>query len=164
MAERETWILVLDGHAAVGLAAVSVGQAVFANGGRSSIEVGANGLTALVAYWKGVCHASFSTIRKFFRDVLELPLARGYLAKVIGKVSAALAKPYDELLHLLPDEDVVNVDETGHKLNGEAWWTWCFRAELYVLYHIDARRSGDVLMEILGKEYDGVLGCDLFSA
>ena len=50
LAERETWILVLDGHAAIGLAAVSVGQAVFVGGGRASIEVGANGLTALVAY------------------------------------------------------------------------------------------------------------------
>jgi mannose-6-phosphate isomerase len=50
LAEPETWMLVLDGHAAIGLAAVSVGQAVFASGGRTSIEVGANGLTALVAY------------------------------------------------------------------------------------------------------------------
>ncbi len=50
LAERETWLLVLDGHAAIGLAMVSVGQAIFANGGRTSIEVGANGLTALVAY------------------------------------------------------------------------------------------------------------------
>jgi mannose-6-phosphate isomerase len=48
--EPETWVLVLDGHAAVGLTAVSAGQAIFAGGGRSSIEVGANGLTALVAY------------------------------------------------------------------------------------------------------------------
>jgi mannose-6-phosphate isomerase len=50
LADSETWILVLDGHAAVGLAALSIGQAVFVSGGRNSIEVGANGLTALVAY------------------------------------------------------------------------------------------------------------------
>ncbi len=50
LAERETWILVLDGHAAIGLAAVSAGQAVFVSGGRASVEVGANGLSALVAY------------------------------------------------------------------------------------------------------------------
>src|SRR6267154_791021 len=48
--ERETWILVLDGHAAIGLAAVSAGQAIFASGGRASIEVGDSGLTCLVAY------------------------------------------------------------------------------------------------------------------
>jgi mannose-6-phosphate isomerase len=50
LAEPETWILVLDGHAAIGLAALSIGQAVFVGGGRASIEVGINGLTALVAY------------------------------------------------------------------------------------------------------------------
>jgi transposase len=121
-------------------------------------------LTALVAYLKGACHASFSTIRKFFRDVLHLPLSRGYLAKVIGKVSDALEMSYDELMALLPEEKVLNVDETGHKLNGVQWWTWCFRAELYVLYHIDAQRSGDVLMDILGKEFHGVLGCDCLGA
>jgi mannose-6-phosphate isomerase len=50
LAEPETWILVLDGHAAIGLTAVSIGQAAFVAGGRTSIEVGINGLTALVAY------------------------------------------------------------------------------------------------------------------
>jgi mannose-6-phosphate isomerase len=50
IAEPETWIFVLDGHAAIGLAPVSIGQAVFVGGGRTSIEVGVNGLTALIAY------------------------------------------------------------------------------------------------------------------
>jgi transposase len=121
-------------------------------------------LTALVAYLKGVCHASFSTVRLFFRDVLEIPISRGQLAKVIQKVSAALAQPYDELLQALPDQDFLNVDETGHKHQGERWWTWCFRAELFALYRIDPHRSADVLMEVLGKDFQGVLGCDCFSA
>jgi hypothetical protein len=43
-------------------------------------------------------------------------------------------------------------------------WTWCFRAELYTLFKIDPRRSADVLLEVLGTEFDGVLGCDCFSA
>ena len=50
VAEPETWILVLDGQAAIGLATVSTGQAIFAGGGRTSIEVGSSGLTALIAY------------------------------------------------------------------------------------------------------------------
>jgi mannose-6-phosphate isomerase len=50
LAEAETWVLALDGHAAIGLAAVSMGQAIFAAGGRTSIEVGDSGLTALIAY------------------------------------------------------------------------------------------------------------------
>jgi mannose-6-phosphate isomerase len=50
VAELETWILVLDGHATIGLATVSIGQAIFIGDDRSSMEVGANGLTALIAY------------------------------------------------------------------------------------------------------------------
>lgn len=121
-------------------------------------------LTALIAYMKGACHASFSTIRTFLRDVVGVTISRGALSKIIGKVSAALEKPYDELLALLPNEALVNVDETGHKDNGKNWWTWCFRAELYTLYRIDAQRSADVLMDTLGREFAGVLGCDYFSA
>jgi transposase len=121
-------------------------------------------LTALVAYLKGVCHASFSTIRKFFRDVVQLTISRGQLAKVVAKVSAALAPSYQELLERLPGEASLNVDETGHKDAGRLFWTWCFRAELYTLFKIDPSRSADVLLEVLGREFDGVLGCDYFSA
>ena len=121
-------------------------------------------LTALVGYLKGVCHASFSTIRKFFRDVLNIPISRGQLAKVIGKVSAALGHAYEELRWRLPEEPRLNVDETGHKDNGKAHWTWCFRAEWYTLFKIDSSRGSEVLIEMLGREFNGVLGCDYFSA
>jgi transposase len=121
-------------------------------------------LTALIAFMKGVCHASFSTIRTFLRDVVGITISRGQLSKILGKVSEALAKPHEELLALLPNEAALNVDETGHHDNGKLWWTWCFRAELYTLYHIDPHRSADVLMDILGQEFAGVLGCDYFSA
>ena len=121
-------------------------------------------LTTLIAYLKGACHASFSTIRKFLRDVVGLTISRGQLAKIIGKVSRALEQPYEELLEDLPDQARLNVDETGHKQNGQRLWTWCFRAGLYTLFKIDPTRSADVLIEVLGTEFDGVLGCDYFSA
>jgi transposase len=125
--------------------------------------VGPN-LTVLIAYLKGVCHASFATVRKFLRDIAGVTIARGQLAKVIAKVSEALAGPYDDLLAALPAEAVLNVDETGHNDQGQALWTWCFRASLYTLFRIDPRRSADVLIDVLGQEFDGVLGCDHFSA
>jgi transposase len=121
-------------------------------------------LTALIAYMKGPCHASYSTVRTFLRDVVRVTVSPGLLNKILKKVSAALAEPYEELLQALPGEAWLNVDETGHHCQGDLWWTWCFRAELYTLYHIDAHRSADVLMDILGKEFKGVLGCDYFSA
>ncbi len=121
-------------------------------------------LTTLVAFMKGVCHASFSTIRKFLRDVVGVKVSRGYLAKLIAKVSRWLAPAYDELLARLPGEALLNVDETGHKENAKRLWTWCFRAELYTLFRIEPTRSSQVLIDTLGKEFNGVLGCDYFGA
>jgi len=121
-------------------------------------------LTALVAYLKGVCHASFSTVRKFLRDVVGVTISRGQLAKVIQKVNAALAGPYQTLLDSLPVQRRLNVDETGHKDNGKRWWTWCFRAELFTLFKIEPSRGSQVLLRVLGEEFNGVLGCDYFSA
>jgi transposase len=121
-------------------------------------------LIALIAYMKGFCHASYSTIRKYLRDVLGVTIARGTLAKIINKMSEALEGTYAELLELIPLQTKLNIDETGHKDNGERWWTWCFRADLYTLYQIDSRRSVEVLIETLGAEFDGVIGCDYFGA
>jgi transposase len=121
-------------------------------------------LTTLIAYLKGACHASYSTVRKFLRDVVHVTISRGELARIIAKVSRALERPYEELLEDLPGQAWLNVDETGHKQNGDRQWTWCFRAGLYTLFKIDSTRSADVLIEVLGAEFDGVLGCDYFSA
>lgn len=121
-------------------------------------------LTATVAYLKGVCHASFSTIRKYFRDVLQFKISRGQLAKVVQKVSNALDAAYNELLARLRSEGRVNADETGHNENAKRFWTWCFRAEAYTLFKIAGTRSTDVLLEVLGREFDGALGCDLYAA
>jgi hypothetical protein len=121
-------------------------------------------LTALVGFLKGACHMSFSAIRKFFRDVIGFRISRGQLQKLIGKVTTSLQDPFEELLKLLPQEDQLNVDETGHKDNGKRLWTWCFRATMFTLFKISPSRGSNVLLEVLGEEFDGVLGCDYFSA
>ena len=121
-------------------------------------------LSSLIAYLKSVCHASFSTIRKFLRDVLQVTISRAQLARVIQKVAESLHGAYAELQALLPRQERLNVDETGHKDNGQALWTWCFRAPDFTFFRIDESRGSQVLLALLGKAFNGLLGCDYFSA
>jgi transposase len=121
-------------------------------------------LTALVAYLKGGAHASYSTIQAFLCDVMKVSISRGQLVRLVAKASQALAPSYDELLGRARSESQFNVDETGHKDNGSKYWTWCFRADPYTLFRIDRSRGSQVLIEVLGEEFNGVLGCDYFSA
>ena len=121
-------------------------------------------LTATIAYMKGGCHCSFSTIRKFLRDVVGITISRGQLNKLIQKASAAFEQAYNELLEYLPHEAKLNIDETGHKENKNRFWTWCFRADAYTLFKIADTRGSRVLIDILGEDFAGVIGCDYFSA
>ena len=121
-------------------------------------------LTALVAFLKGDCHCSFTTIRKFLRDVIGVTVSRSQLRKVCAKVSDSLDVAYEELLAAAREQAVLNVDETGHKEYAQRLWTWCFRAATFTLFKIDPSRSSQVLVDVLGAEFQGVLGCDYFSA
>ena len=85
LAEPETWILVLDGHAAIGLTAVSVGGAIFVSGGRASIEVGANGLTALVAY---PAAAAVTSLLQTLGEPSAGPIPRTAVAELISRYEA----------------------------------------------------------------------------
>lgn len=85
LAQPETWILVLDGHAAIGLTPVSVGDAVFACGGRTSIEVGVNGLTALVAY---PAAAPVASLLEALGESSAAPVPRTAVAELISLFEA----------------------------------------------------------------------------
>jgi mannose-6-phosphate isomerase len=49
-APRETWLLAIEGHAQLGSTRLSLGDAAFLQADRADIEVGADGLKALLAY------------------------------------------------------------------------------------------------------------------
>ena len=121
-------------------------------------------MMGLLLFMKGALRNSYTGIEEFLDHVLGFKVCRGYLAKVMGRGSRALASPVEELRSLLPTRQLLNVDETSHKEKGELMWTWCFRAANFVLFTIQESRGSDVLMEFLGAEFNGVLGCDYFSA
>jgi len=121
-------------------------------------------LSALAAYQKGDCHMSYTTIQRFWNDVLGIPISRAQLVNVIQKASAAFAAPYAELREALVQEPYVGADESGHNDWGDPLWTWCFRAARFTVFHINPSRSSDVLKAILTNTFGGIVGSDYFSA
>jgi transposase len=121
-------------------------------------------VTAMVAFMKGGCHMSFTTIKQFFSEVMKLKISRGMFNKATGKVSDSLKPAYQQIVKRLPNESYLGIDETGHKDNGDKYWTWSFQTPDYSLFHIDKSRGSKVLFELLGKEYEGIIGCDFWGA
>jgi transposase len=123
-------------------------------------------LTALVAFQKGACHMSYTSIQTFLGDVLGLSLSTGQIAKIVHKASAALGTSHAELEAALPGQAAMNIDETGHPENGKRLWTWGFHVpgpRGFTWFHVDPSRSCAVLYEFLGETFSGVIGCDYYS-
>jgi transposase len=121
-------------------------------------------LSALAAYQKGAAHMSYTTIQRFWDEILGISISRSQLVNILQKASAAFARPYDELREALVHQAYVGVDESGHKDGGETFWTWCFRAFDFTVFHIDPSRGSQVLKTILTETFGGIVGSDYFSA
>lgn len=121
-------------------------------------------LTSLATYLKGKLHGSYSGIRDLLEDIVGVKVSRGYVAKLLRKAGEAFEQPYTELIELLPHQSHLNIDESGHKDNGDRYWVWCFRATEFVVFKIDPSRGSQVLMRILGEDFQGVLGSDYYAA
>ena len=121
-------------------------------------------LSALIAFLKSSCHGSFATIQRYCREVLHLPISLGQLAKVLQKVSSALAQPYARLQAQLPREPNLGSDETGHHDRGRLYWLWCLQTPRFDFFHISRSRGSKVLFRLLGRRFRGVVNSDYFSS
>jgi hypothetical protein len=69
-----------------------------------------------------------------------------------------LAMPsYDRLVEAARHSAVQHVDETGGKIGGRSAWLWVFADEHATLYRIRKSRGHEVVVEVLGEDYQGVL-------
>jgi transposase len=121
-------------------------------------------MTALTAYLKGRCHISYRTLKEYFRDCMGIDISTGFLTKQIKKTSDALKSPYAELEEFLKRQHHLYIDETSFKKNGKLQWAWCFVAEFFTFFKIDASRGSKVLHETLGGDFLGSISSDFFSA
>jgi len=122
-------------------------------------------LLATIGWMKSRAHSSYTTIEKYCEDVLQVPVSRGYLAKLCnGVISDSLSDAYEELKLAIPAQPQVGSDETSFKNNGKKHWIWCITAPLFTLFHIASTRSRSVLEELVGPDFKGFIHFDYFSA
>jgi transposase len=117
-------------------------------------------LTALIAYLTVVCRMPRLVVQRLLEGALHLPISLGSTQNAWEETSAAVAAPFAELEGALRHAPVLNVDETGHRTNGEKRWLWTFVARTFVVYRIATSRGADVLKAVLGETFAGILGSD----
>jgi len=71
---------------------------------------------------------------------------------------------YEQIRQQIQQADVVHIDETGIKRDGEQAWIWTFTTEEHTLYAVRESRGSDVPTEVLGEDFAGTVICDGWTA
>jgi hypothetical protein len=79
---------------------------------------------------------------------------------VTRRVSHALTDEYEEIKKRIREAPVVYIDETTIRVDGSKYWIWAFTTEMDTLVVIRHSRGKNVLREVLGKNFRGIIVCD----
>ncbi len=117
---------------------------------------------AIIAYLTAVLHASRRGTCEFCITFLGIQIAFGSIQNLLEDTSGALASIDEELKEALPEEPVLNADETG-------WldrWLWVFvaLAPTFIYFQVAKSRGHQVLVGLLGTVYNGILLVDRWGA
>jgi transposase len=119
---------------------------------------------AVAGFLRYVVKMPFESVRKIFAGLWGLEITP---PAIVGfeKELAANGRPfYEQIADLIKTSLALNLDETSWLERDILKWLWTFVARQQVLFKIAASRSGDVIREVLGSAFNGVLGSDCFSA
>ena len=121
-------------------------------------------LTALISYLTVVCRMPRRVVRELLEQVLGIPLSLGSIQNSWEEASDAVAEPCAELEKQLPLATVINSDEMGYRTSGEKRWLWALVAPDFVFYKIALTRGTEVLVQLLGAVFAGILCSDRYVA
>jgi hypothetical protein len=103
------------------------------------------------------------TVRKIcavLREVFQRRLSPGGLSQALARMAGKLEPAYENLLARLRAGPYLHTDETSWWVGGPGYWLWVFTNKTMTVYRVVKARGRDLLLEILGPEFSGVLVSD----
>lgn len=121
-------------------------------------------LMSIIGMLKDVCRQPLAVIQAYLELVHGLHLSEGALVKLLHRTAEKGKPTYDDLLAHLRRSPHIHADETGGRENGKNGYHWSFSSSdvHFLLYR--KSRSKQIVEEILGDQFEGVLSTDFYTA
>ena len=107
---------------------------------------------------------SYGKVSEVLNDAFGLQVSRSGWCQADQKLAQTAQPVYEKLLDLVRQCSVVHADETGWRIGTLSAWLWVFTNREITVYAIRANRSSDVVIDILGEKFKGILASDGFLA
>jgi transposase len=127
--------------------------------GAAASQLGPDAQAAVVQLNKeaGLSHGKISAC---LRTLFGIALTRGASARIVLRAAARLRPCYQQVREAIAQSEQLNADETGWRVEGRPAWLHVWVGEQATCYAIDPRRVASALEQVIGRDYQGVLGHD----
>ena len=93
-----------------------------------------------------------------------IKVSLGEISQIITKTGKLFGPKFEELKQKIRETTYHHEDETGWRKKGRNHWLWAFISEEVALFKISKSRGHKVPKSIIGKNYDGTVSSDRYSA
>jgi hypothetical protein len=131
--------------------------------GAAGVVVGPR-VKAIAADLKHRLGVPYAKICEHLETGLGLSVTPGALSQADTRLSKKARPVYEELIGALRACTVAHADETGWRIGTLSAWLWVFTTQDITVYTIETSRGHQVVLNILGQEFAGVLVSDCFLA
>jgi transposase len=107
---------------------------------------------------------TISQIIAVYNAHLHFKVSAGGLLNAWHRVADILTPWYDQIATEALSGAVLHADETGHRVNGQTYWLWCFANPTLTYYMIDRSRGHEALQRFFCEEFKGTLVTDFWPA
>jgi transposase len=119
---------------------------------------------ALAADLKHRLGSSYAKVSEALNDTFGMQVSPSGWCQADQRLAETARPVYEELIEVVRRSLVVHADETGWRIGALPAWLWVFTNQEVTVYVIRDNRSSDVVIEILGEKFKGILASDCFVA
>jgi transposase len=134
--------------------------------GAAQVQLGPRAL-ALAATVNKKFGCTLRSTCRILQQLAGLRVTPGGIALALQRVGKKVEPSYQRLVETLRKDAAVFVDETSWYVGEPKWWLWAFtnpETTVYAVYAVEANRSGQVVTDLLGADFDGMLISDCLAS
>lgn len=118
----------------------------------------------LIGYLSGRFSISRRDVQEMMTAIFQVEISLGAVSAQEANLSAALERPVRQAQNYVQQQAQINTDETSWEKNHQRQWLWTAATEWVTVFLVVATRGADGFKQLMGAEFDGIIGSDRWSA